>query len=309
MKAKRRHELQHNVLDAELAKTIEFFKKHGWKIVWVALAAAAVWTGVSMYRSSRATTGASIESRYADLHVEVGRPTRKPEALLGELDELIEQTSVPRVSAMACVDAGDVCAAQARQAAQAVAAARTTGAGKQAVAAHRKAFEKHRGRARGYYAKARDDLPDQHLAVAKAHVGLAALAETGASLLEGDERKAAFAAALAEYRAVAKIGAVAGHPVAALAERAIRRLYDAQEELRDDYTVPVRMATTLPAAPATQPTSKPTTKPATRPTTKPETRPTTKPATRPTTKPTTRPATMPAKKAEKPTSGRSGTTE
>lgn len=273
MKAKRRHELQHNVLDAELAKTIEFFRKRGWTIVWVIVAGAAIWTGISMWRSSRAATRTNIESTYADVHTRVGRGAGKPELLLGELDDLIDQTSVPRISAMACVDAGDICAARARRAAHTLTAAQIASAGKAVIGTHRKEFGKYRDRAKGYYANARDALPDQHLAVAKAHVGLAALAETEASLLEGDLRKAAFKAALKEYKAVDEIDAVAGHPVAALAKRARRRLFDAQGQLRDDYTRPVRMATTVPAAPATQPASQPTTQPTTRPTTGPATKP------------------------------------
>jgi len=269
MKAKRRHELQHNVLDAELAKTIEFFKKHGWTIVWVVLAGVAIWMGISAWRSSRAAKRGQIETQYAGIHARIGAPGQKPEVLLGELDELIDQTTVPRISALACVDAGDVCALQAHSAAQALMAARASGAGDMALGACQKEYDKHRRRAGNYYDRARDALPDEHLAVAKAHIGLAVLAETQAGLLAGDERKKAFAAALKEYRAVSEIGSVAGHPVAALAQRASRRLCDARGLLKEDYIRPVRMATTAPAAPSTQPAARPETQPATRPATRP----------------------------------------
>ena len=265
MKAKRRHKLQHNVLDAELAKTIEFFKKRGWTIVWVFLAAIAVWLGVSGWRSSRSAKRGDIETQYANIRARVGEPGQKPEVLMGQLDELIDQTNVPRISALACVDAGNLCALRAHGAVQALVAAGVSGEPKAVLATHRKEFDKHRGRARRYYERARDALPEEHLAVAKAHIGLAVLAEAGADLLVGDERKGAFEAALKEYRAVGKIGSVAGHPVAALADAAVRRLCDAQGQLKDDYTKPVRIATTMPAAPSTQPSTQPATQPATRP--------------------------------------------
>ena len=263
MKAKRRHQLQHNVLDAELAKTIEFFKKRGWTIVWVVLAVIAVWTGISMWRTSRAHLRAQIETKHAGVHARVAMSDQKPEVLLAQLDELIDQTRVPRISAQACVDAGDVCSRQAQIAALALEAGRMSGLPKGALDILRKEYDDHRARARGYYERARDDLPDQYPAVAKAHFGLAELAEAAASLLEGDERRKAFEAALDEYRAVGKIGSAGGHPVAALAEGEIKRLYDVQKDrVREDYCTRVRMATTRPAAPSTQPASRPATKPA-----------------------------------------------
>lgn len=278
MKAKRRHELQHNVLDAELAKTIDFFKKHGWTIIWIILAVVAVWTMISMWRSSRADNRAHIEAEFAVVHARLdGVAGEKPDVLLGQLEEFIEQTDVPRVSALACVDAGMVCAMQAHKAARALSAGQASGASKRVIEAHRKEYNKHRDRARRYYERARDDLPDQHLAVAKAHFGLAVLAEMKADLLVGDkqkdERKKAFEVARTEYLAAGKIGSVKAHPVAARADQAIRRLFDAEGRLRPDYVSPMRMAKALPADPSTQPASRPASQPATRPTSRPATRP------------------------------------
>lgn len=273
MKAKRRHKLQHNVLDAELAKTIQFFKKHGWTIVWIVLAVVAVWTMVSLWRSSRSSKRSEIETEFADVHARLsadyGIPNEKPEVLLSRLEKLIDQTTVPRVSALSCADAGMICAIQAHVASQSLKAGRASGAAKSVLRARQKEYDKHVRRARDYFAKARDALPDQRLAVAKAHFGLGVLAETKAALLTGDERKKAFDEARDEYLAVGKIGSVEAHPVADQADRAIRRLYDAQGRLRGDYRSAVRMATTRPAAPTTQPATRPASQPATRPTTKP----------------------------------------
>ena len=263
MKTKRRHELQHNTLDAELGKTVAFFKKHGWTIVWSVLGLVAVWVAISTWRSSQATNRGQTESKYAMAHADVLDLTitgKDPGAVLGVLDELIDQTAVPRVSALSCVDAGDLCAVRARRAAEALGAARATGAAPSVIAAQRKEFDTYVARAGDYYGQARDAMPDEQQIVAKAHIGLAKLAETKAGLLDGDKRTQAFADALGEYKRVASLTRAVGSPTATFAENAINRLYDAQGQLRADYTSAVRMATTLPAAPeppATQPASKP----------------------------------------------------
>lgn len=260
MKTKRRHELQHNTLDAELGKTVDFFKAHGWKVVWGVLGLVVAWVVVSTWRSSQAANRGQIESRYASTHVEVQNlliTGKDPSGVLGVLDELIGQTTVPHVAALSAVDAGDLCATRARQGAEALGAAQALGAAPSAIDGHRKDFTTYTARAADYYAQGRDAMPDQHGIVARAHIGLAKLAETRAGLLDGEKRAKAFAVALDEYKAVASLAGAVGSPPALYAANAIKRLYDAQDQLRADYASPVRMATTAPAAPATQPTSKP----------------------------------------------------
>ncbi len=260
MKSKRRHELQHNVLDAELGKTVDFFKTHGWKVVWTVLGLAAAWVAISTWQSSRAANRGRIESKYAAAHAQVQNlmiTGKNPGGVLGELEDLIDQTSVPRVSALSQIDAGDLCAAGARRAAEALGAAKALGAAPSVIEGHRKDFKTYAARAADYYAQGREAMPEQDRIVAKAHIGLAKLAETRAGLLDGDQRARAFAEALSEYKAVASLSGAAGSPAAVYAAGAVKRLYDADDQLRADYVSAVRMATTVPAAPATQPASKP----------------------------------------------------
>ena len=67
MKAKRRHELQHNVLDAELGKTIDFLKVHGPKVLWGAIIVLAVVMGIYWLIASRSRKVDQIEGQYATL--------------------------------------------------------------------------------------------------------------------------------------------------------------------------------------------------------------------------------------------------
>ena len=55
MKAERRHELEHNTLDNELAKTLSFFRKHGNTIFWCVIIAAVVFMAVTFFHQ-RANT-------------------------------------------------------------------------------------------------------------------------------------------------------------------------------------------------------------------------------------------------------------
>lgn len=261
MKAKRRHELQHNTLDVELEKTIKFFRKHGWTIITCILAAGVAWMLFSMWQSSRAEERAEIARRFDQAHDHVrgaAGMSKDPDAVLAELDELIDQTTIPRISALAAMDAGDLCASRARRAGEGLAAARETGAPASAIGEFSKAFKAQTARARGYYERARDAMPDEQIIVGRAYVGLAALAETGAGMLpEGEQRTKALGEALDQYRAAAGLSGAAGSPVAVLADNAVKRLTDDEGRLRASYVSPVRMATTAPAAPSTQPATQP----------------------------------------------------
>jgi len=273
MKAKRRHELQHNTLDAELEKIIKFFRKHGWTIITCILAVVIAWMLFAMWQSSRAEDRADIVRRFEQAHAHVrSGGAEDPEKVLAELDDLIDQTKVPRISVLAAMDAGDIVASQVRQAGEKLAAARVTGAAASVIGELNKTFEAQTARARDYYEKAREGMPDEQIIVARAQVGLAALAETGAGMLAGEQRTKALRKALDQYRAAAALSGAAGSPVAALAESAVRRLTDSEGNLKASYTSPVRMATTAPAPPpppATQPATQPATRPATRPASRP----------------------------------------
>jgi len=298
MKAKRRHELQHNTLDAELEKTVKFFRKHGWTIISCILAACVVWIGVTWWQSGKAADRAKIENRFdeAYVHVRSGGTSEKADAVLAELDDLIDQDTVPRVSVLARLAAGDMCASLARQAGGKLGAAGLAGAAASEIGELGKTFNAKVDRARRYYNGALEAGSDEQILVARAHLGLATLVETEAGILvKADQRKEALGKALAKYREVAAMSAVAGSPVAFRADSAIKRLTDDKGgDIEPDYISPVRMATTIPAEPETQPASQPASQPATQPTSKPASQPASKPASQPASKPATQPASKPA---------------
>ena len=64
MKSKRRHELQQNVLDAELAKGVTFFKSHLTHIGWVLVIGALIVMVVVYNRSQRQQRAIELRNRY-----------------------------------------------------------------------------------------------------------------------------------------------------------------------------------------------------------------------------------------------------
>ncbi len=211
MKARRRHELQENVLSGELGKVVAFFRKYSTYIVW-GVAIAAFVLLVTTYSMSKS------RERHRSIHARYNRATTdqtiKLDERLKDLEALSEQDTDSGIAALACVAVGDHSAAR-----LATAAVLTT-------AADRKRY---RDQAETYYRKAIGGFADRPVIVGRAHLGLAIMAET----------RRDFDAAEAEYRAVLAIRDLQAGPLADAAAKGLETL--------DELRTPVAMATTAPA--------------------------------------------------------------
>lgn len=217
MKRQRRHELQHNVLDAELAKVVAFVKRRGTHLAGgLLIAAILVFVIVSLVGSSRAADEQRQRQFYQQIRAQ-GTGGLDAGKRIDVLKSLAGQDGDERLAALATVAVGDAYANQA------------------AVARPHMAAEGLReltDQAARWYEKAVGNFRDQPLATAKGHYGLAKLAET-----RGD-----FDAAREHYAAIREMrGLLVGQPVQLFALEASNRLAE--------ITDPVRMASTAPADP------------------------------------------------------------
>lgn len=216
MKSKRRHELKRNVLNVELTKGVEFFKKRGSLILWGGLIVALVVFVIFYARRQGRIRVEDVQRRYDRL---ITDRSIAPDERLESLKSLTGQGDNEAVAALACVDVADEYARR-RLVAETRGDAKTLGE-----------------TAEQYYRKAIDGFTGQPLAAAKAHMGLAFLSES-----LGD-----FSTAKAEFLAAQATEGLGGHPVILQAEQELDRM----AELR----LPVAMATTTSVAVETQPTT------------------------------------------------------
>ena len=208
MKAKRRHELQHNVLDSELGQLLGFFKRRGNQIAWgVLIVVAIVFAGVYLYRQSKAKT-MQMQSQYSQ-YLQSSAPV--DERIEG-FKTLAAQDSDKRIAAMSCVQVGCLSAEK-------MLTGTLTDAERQKLA----------DQAGEYYRRVVDSFPRQKLAVAQARLGLAKLAEG----------RGEFAAAKEQYLAVETMGDLTGQPVLQEAKASLEQL--------DSLKAPIRMSTSVPA--------------------------------------------------------------
>ena len=222
MKAQRRHELQQNVLDAELAKGVDFLRRRRTAIVWgVVLVVAAVLLlayGVSSARNRHR----AVQAKYDRLTMS---PAVTGQEFLDGMKSLAEADD-KAIAALATVQVGKFYAAQFAQAGGVVADPQQKDLADQAAA---------------YYRRAIDSFPGQRLAAGEAHLGLARLAEG-----QGD-----FATAVKEYQSIAGMADLMGTPTALAARDGLSRI--------DRIKTPVRMATTTSAPAGARPVARPPT--------------------------------------------------
>ena len=88
MKSERRHELQHNTLDAELGKTVEFFRRHLNTILWAIVIFCAVLIGGNYLR--RQAKAREFEHRIAFVEL-MRNPELLPDERIEQLRELADQ--------------------------------------------------------------------------------------------------------------------------------------------------------------------------------------------------------------------------
>jgi hypothetical protein len=225
MKAQRRHELQQNVLGAELNRGLEFVKERRTPLVWgvvlLVLAVFVVWHTVSKARA----TQRDLQTTYDRL---TGTPSLPAQEFLDGMKSLSESSNKP-IAALATVQVAKFYLS------------RFSAAGGMVADPQQKALA---DQASAYFRRAIQKFGDQRSIVAESHLGLARLAES-----IGD-----FAAAANEYQAVTGMMDLAGTPVGVEAMTALAKL--------DRIKTPVRMATTSSAPSATAPAKAPTLAPA-----------------------------------------------
>lgn len=228
MKSQRRHELQHNVLDAELAKGVDFFKKHLTQIGWVLIIGALIIMVVFYNKSQRQRRATDLQSQFDQLAA-IMPPSNDEEIVQATAGwkDLAGQEKDRAIAADANVYLGSIYA-------------------RVAVSGQRStlilAGESPSQQSQMYYTTVVSNFPDQPQAVAKALLGLGRLAEDSNDL----------EAARAKFQAVLDMPEAKGFPVAETARNALNRI--------EASSSPVHFATTAPVEPAeTQPATQPAT--------------------------------------------------
>ncbi len=216
MKSQRRHELQHNALDAELAKSVNFFRKHLSQIAWVLVIGALIVMVLVYNKSQRQQRASQMQSEFNQL---ISLPLSNDEELViatAGLKNLAAQDKDRAIAAGANVYLGSIYA-------------RLGVTGQSSILIL--AGESPAQMAEQYYTAAISNFPDQPQAVSKAQLGLARIAEDRGEI----------DAARAKYQAVLDTPGAEGFPVAQAASDALERI--------DSSSSPVRFATTAPAEP------------------------------------------------------------
>lgn len=227
MKAKRRHELQHNVLDGELGKIVAFLKRRGTHLAWGALiVAAGIMLALYVVRD-RQRRRLQVRIDLEQVEGKLADPTQRPEDLIAPLKRLAEQSDDKRVAAGACLDLGSLYVR------------RAMAGGQKLTRPERDSFLDQAGT---FYREVIARFPDNPVALAWAHLGLGKLAESRDRLQEARSRYEA-ATALVDARRLK------GYPVAQQVKQAMDGLALLAE--------PVKMATTAPAPREKEPTSRP----------------------------------------------------
>lgn len=216
MKSQRRHELQHNVLDAKLSQFGRFIKKHANTITWVILIAAIVFLIASWAWRKHVESARQPQIEYDYLTVKLAARDANMDEILNRLKTLAGQDTNRRIAAAAAITAAVNYANQALMARDQLTRSQQEASATDLYNSVITRFS---------------DMPDQ---VAKAYFGLGELAEG-----KGD-----LAAAKTNYEQAEKT-APNGFPVKDQASRALTNLAM--------LAGPVNLATTAPFIPASMP--------------------------------------------------------
>jgi len=245
MKSKRRHELQQNVLDAELGQIISFLKKRGTYLAWGVLIIAMIVLVYAYVQRRKRSNLQEVRAEYDRV-----RTNQKitPEARLNQMKAFVDEgpdgsdpkaAGDQRTTARAMLDVANEYAS------------RFANSGSNVTPQQRRTFG---GLADRYYRRAINEFKTVPWAFARANLAYGKLAES----------RREFGAAESSYQFILKMGDDAAGLVAE-AEYRMENLNRLRKE------TPVKMATTLPAEflpkpPPTETTTQPaetTTKPAT----------------------------------------------
>jgi len=196
MKSQRRHELEHNTLDTEINKTINFFKKHLNKILAVVLVALVLIVSWMWWDRSRTQKAWEVQSQYDQLCVNMNQSKGDPAAtdkLINGFLNLSKDSSSPQIAANSLLQIATLYSLQ--------------GLGAVESDEQKKAFDQ----ATSYYKKVVSECGKFPFVVAGAKIGLGKLAETRNDIPEA--RKL--------YEAAAKTPGIDGYPVKKLAEASL----------------------------------------------------------------------------------------
>jgi hypothetical protein len=226
MKTERRHELQHNSLDTELVKIVDYLKKNAKGISLTILTViAAITLGYVIIRNQAAKVSIPRQEFDQLKMLDTSTPDGRLK-FLAVFEKLAAQTGNDRFAALACVEAGDLCVMQQ------VAGDFVSGS---------------LNKAQNYYQRVVDEFSGDSEALGRAYLGLARLAEG----------KRDFASAREHYQQIVALGDKTSLLVKNAATMALDTLSDIEK--------PVRLATSRPAPVITRsliPTSQPTSQPA-----------------------------------------------
>lgn len=211
MKAERRHELQQNVLRLEIRKVSSFIKAKSNIIAWALLGVAVLVLAGVLWHRHTLRIDAELAQEFEQLVLRQHEPSLDPAERLGLLQSLAGRDDDDFRRSMTTAQMGNVCLEAA------------------ILSRNPDQRQKYYADAKGYYNDVVNKYPKQPMSVAKAHMGLGALAES----------QGAFDEARKQYQAVIGISGLTKYPVAAFAKAAEVSLERIKEQ-------PVRMATTMP---------------------------------------------------------------
>jgi tetratricopeptide (TPR) repeat protein len=226
MKSQRRHELEQNTFDAELARVVGFFRKHGTTLVTVVLVLAVAGLVVVWLNRRAEAQQTEIQNRYDHLRVLAATPEADEQEVIRGFMDLAAQDTVPLIAADAMLQLGRIHATRAL------------------VAVDEQSRVQAIQQAQSYYERASQQFADSIPAAAgEALYGLGKLAET----------QGLFEQAGLYYEQILATPALEGYPVLALARQANTAL--------DTYSQPITLPTTQPAWAETKPSTQPATNP------------------------------------------------
>ncbi|MCK5114683.1 MAG: tetratricopeptide repeat protein [Phycisphaerae bacterium] len=213
MKSERRHELEHNTLDAEISKTVTFFKRHLNKILTIILVVLVLVVGWMWWDRTQAKKAWEEQSQYDQLCNQIGATNATPEKndkLIKGFLELSRNSSSSEIAANSLLQIATLYSLQ--------------GLNANDSDTQDKAYKK----AESYYKQIVSEYDELPFIVAAAKIGLGKLAETRKDIPEAKK----------QYQAAADTPGIKGYPVKKLADDSLLSL--------DDFDGNVKLASTLP---------------------------------------------------------------
>ncbi|MHC4295177.1 MAG: hypothetical protein ACYSTL_06290, partial [Planctomycetota bacterium] len=159
MKAKRRHELQENVLSSEIVKVAQFFRKRGGAVAWGVLVAGLILFVIFYARQRAAEADAQLREQFARA---VSDMTLAPPDRVRMLLELLKQEDNRVLAARAGIHLANEHLRQINTAGPSAEPAEISRMTEMAIAVYRQVIQR---------------FPDMKLPTAQAHLGLGKIAE------------------------------------------------------------------------------------------------------------------------------------